>query len=694
MLKVSCIGYQTTVVDCSEFHGTVVLPFRAHQLEEAVVKGHHPVIQPTSDGLSVRIQGTPLGQTGGLTEVLGQMPYLRVDGNHVSVMGKGTPVIYINNRRVRDNQELYDIQGTDIKDITVITNPGSKYPSGVDAVILITTLKKGENGLTGLVQWTGRQRNTFSQMDYASLNYHLDAADFFASASYVADRQKQTQDNLLLLPLQKVVCSVLNNSSQTDSQKFLVATVGMNVAPQDGKLSAGIKYNLSRTIATPFDQNSMYTYTSDTETSSSQNDYHQNNQGYVHYVNTYLRQTFRQSWVLDMDVSYVHSDINTRMNTLERSGDEAVSVGSETGRRSRMLAERTSLLFNSGIGNFTWGNEYTYTDSRQDFQPNSSTENSLLLPSLNRVYQNFFTLFAEYRNTWRKCWTLNLGISYDYVKFDYFLNHLRQVDQSKRYQDVMPTFSVGYSRDRLTALLSFCATTLRPSYQELRSSLSYSNRYLYEGGNPSLQPVRKYDTSVRLGYGDWLLTASCIYYHDAILFYKYMEPAARVAVNSFLNKDYQTMSAMLVYAPVVNWWRPTVTLQYQMPHLSFGGEEYDKAMFQYSLKNLITLPGSYYLTVNVDGNTSGNSMLRKLEPQITLSASVSKRFGKAFVRVGVNDILHTQKEAWSMLSNEIFSTKTMVSDSRYVYLTLQYNFNARKDSYKGGKSGNEERNRL
>ena len=87
-------------------------------------------------------------------------------------------------------------------------------------------------------------------------------------------------------------------------------------------------------------------------------------------------------------------------------------------------------------------------------------------------------------------------------------------------------------------------------------------------------------------------------------------------------------------------------------------------------------------------------MLRKLEPQTTLSASVSKRFGKAFVRVGVNDILHTQKEAWSMLSNEIFSTKTMVSDSRYVYLTLQYKFNARKDSYKGGKSGNEERNRL
>ena len=34
--------------------------------------------------------------------------------------------------------------------------------------------------------------------------------------------------------------------------------------------------------------------------------------------------------------------------------------------------------------------------------------------------------------------------------------------------------------------------------------------------------------------------------------------------------------------------------------LSARGEEYDKAMFQYSLKNLITLPGSYYLTVNVE----------------------------------------------------------------------------------------------
>ena len=43
------------------------------------------------------------------------------------MFGKGTPLIYINGRLVQDKNELAQLNSQDIKNVEVITNPGSKY---------------------------------------------------------------------------------------------------------------------------------------------------------------------------------------------------------------------------------------------------------------------------------------------------------------------------------------------------------------------------------------------------------------------------------------------------------------------------------------------------------------------------------------------------------------------------------------
>lgn len=66
-------------------------------------------------------------------------------------MGKGTPLIYINNRLVRNDNELERLSSTHIKKVTVITNPGPEYDASVSAVVLIEAIRPPGEGIGGEV---------------------------------------------------------------------------------------------------------------------------------------------------------------------------------------------------------------------------------------------------------------------------------------------------------------------------------------------------------------------------------------------------------------------------------------------------------------------------------------------------------------------------------------------------------------
>ena len=54
----------------------------------------------------------------------------RPDGT-LEVLGKGTPLIYINNREVRHLDELDRLSAENIKQVELITNPSAEYGAAV-----------------------------------------------------------------------------------------------------------------------------------------------------------------------------------------------------------------------------------------------------------------------------------------------------------------------------------------------------------------------------------------------------------------------------------------------------------------------------------------------------------------------------------------------------------------------------------
>lgn len=63
---------------------------------------------------------------------------VETNGN-LEIFGKGTPAVYINGRKINDLQELSTLLSGNIRNVEVISNPGSSYAADAKAVIRIRT---------------------------------------------------------------------------------------------------------------------------------------------------------------------------------------------------------------------------------------------------------------------------------------------------------------------------------------------------------------------------------------------------------------------------------------------------------------------------------------------------------------------------------------------------------------------------
>ena len=117
-------------------------------LKGVVVRGEIPQYKMTTGGMTIDIQNSLLKDVGTADDVLSMLPQIQGSDGNFTVFAKGTPEIYINNKKVQNARELKQLKSTDIKSVDVITSPGAKYNAEVGAVIRIKTKKHQGDGIS------------------------------------------------------------------------------------------------------------------------------------------------------------------------------------------------------------------------------------------------------------------------------------------------------------------------------------------------------------------------------------------------------------------------------------------------------------------------------------------------------------------------------------------------------------------
>ena len=100
------------------------------------------------------------------------------------MLSKGEPEIYINNKKVRNPNELKQLKSVDIKSVDVITAPGAQYNAEVNAVIRIKTLKSQGDGLSLIATSQLQRNNHWSNYDDLTLKYRTGGLEAFANVAF------------------------------------------------------------------------------------------------------------------------------------------------------------------------------------------------------------------------------------------------------------------------------------------------------------------------------------------------------------------------------------------------------------------------------------------------------------------------------------------------------------------------------
>ncbi|MBO5245736.1 MAG: hypothetical protein J6B28_00570, partial [Eubacterium sp.] len=157
------------------------------ELQEVVVKAKQPATKLVGSSLVSTISGSSLQNAGNALDVLQQLPMLSVEDNAVSVTGKGTPVIYIDGRPMRDGSELRQLQSSNIRNVELILAPGAQYASTTNAVLKITTRRNFVQGLSISNEVETRIRRKWSVNDMLDFSYHSGKWELFGTGCYDHD---------------------------------------------------------------------------------------------------------------------------------------------------------------------------------------------------------------------------------------------------------------------------------------------------------------------------------------------------------------------------------------------------------------------------------------------------------------------------------------------------------------------------
>jgi hypothetical protein len=116
VLHITCMGYRPLYVQSREvLKGAIVMYPSENALSEVVVKGSRPLVRMKDDALVTSVQGTYLAKVGTAYDLLDQIPGVAKNTDGIEVIGKGTPLIYINGRLMRNPSELDQLASSQVR---------------------------------------------------------------------------------------------------------------------------------------------------------------------------------------------------------------------------------------------------------------------------------------------------------------------------------------------------------------------------------------------------------------------------------------------------------------------------------------------------------------------------------------------------------------------------------------------------
>lgn len=693
-------------------------------LQEFVVKSTAPRTKMRNGAMVTRIVGSPLESAGSVEDMLSRVPGMMRMGGQLQVIGKGSPIYYINGRKVQDFEELKRLRSQDIREVEVVNSPGAAYDASVNAVVKIKTRRQQGEGFSGRFDVSDEQALKSGNNNLTStlnLNYRHEGLDFFGGVTFQNDyldgyRSLLEQNTYLKQNTNSIISHTQTGYTQSD-QKFsrMFFNAGVNWQFDDDNF-IGVKLERGVWLKNRY----WFEMEEDVLRNGMKEDYLKSESDIKYknpntlLVNAYYNGKIGK-WGIDANVDYYSQCDKNDNHVNEQAMSGMRTVESMTENKSHLFAARLIAEHPLWTGKLQLGGEMTTVCRDNDYRI-SGVDN--IFDRMSKVNEQNYAAFFEYGIMIPKAGMLTLGMRYEHVAFDFDdkTDPMRSV--KRNHDDFFPSLSFGTRLGDLQMQLSYGIKTTRPSYYQLRSEIDYSSKYTLQTGNPLLENEIRHTLDLS-GRWKWIaFNVNYLHIKDAIYDWTTPYDDNGVVMIGMVNFDrpIDVFSAFVNVSPTVGVWTTSNTVGVQKQWLSFNLDDpreatgkrhvtYDKPMLIFNSDNAFRLKHDWQLELNSQFYSKAHYRNVKLmQAYWNMTAAVQKSFLKdksLVVRLSVADIFNTSKQDalidlgnYTLLKGDVFGEGRGNYSFHRVSLSVRYAFNATKSKYKGKGAGQEVIKRL
>jgi hypothetical protein len=701
ILKVSVIGHQTYIdssLIAQKIHDPlrIILQPSVEELDEVKIKGSFPTEKLENGNMITRINSTPLAKSLDTEDLLSRIPGVILDEDEFEVLGAGTPVIYINNREVKDNKELSQLLPKDILSVEVITNPGVEYSAGTKAVIKIKTSKKHESIALNAASELRQGRKTSDENQF-QLSVNKEKFNFYVNGSLANQRKSSIQDidsKLYLDPLQSQIC---NMKTDIDIPVYYL-NASFSYTPYKNA-EFGISYNNQTYDADIAINSDNWVYLDDTL-------YYQLyslNQTKENLAKQHFDFFFTSAITSKLDyslfVDHIISDKDKTQGVSEVYTDSTSSYNYLINNDISLTGVRSLFNLKTGKGAIKMGGDFSKVES----------DGLTLLDAEDDDHYNSeetkYGIFTEMSSKIGEGINWQIGIRYENFTYSYsdFLDASNDIDLSSH--NFYPHFNISHHKGKFSSSLSYSKRVTRPQLYQL-SNTYYLTHFLYQVGNPQLQEQTNHKLEYKLLVKPFTFAATYNYNKNYIgSSYEYEELENEDDLNAMIltYKNYDKYENISITLGINKKWsrlQSILSLYYTKPFFKAEvmGEmvSYNNNRLNLSLSNNFTINDDILLAVYYSADTGGNSSFSDREPHHYLNANVNvSLFNKKMdINLFCNDIFKTRIWEYSSTISDAYLHQVEDQDKHQVGIKLSYNFN--KINKRSNKAGalEEESKRL
>jgi len=728
-IVVNVIGYKTFKSQTIELGKDTILPAITLQpnetsLKEVTVTAKKPPVEQLIDRTVVNVSALPGSAGTTLLDLLAKAPGVSVDDNAISLQGKNSVTIYIDDRPTYLSGDdlanyLRSLPASGIDRIELMTNPPARYDAaGSGGVINIRTKRTKETGFNGNLNLNYIQGEYARSNNSVNLNYRQNKLNVSAGVGYTLN----------------------NNYSAINLNRYFDPVVITGIAPHFTQTSFIKRHseNYSGRVNIDYYATDKTTFGAAFSGLFTQGDNHTANtsllsssQGQLDSTITaknvdnrllkngsvnlnYRHQYDKKGSELTVDLDYVvyHTQLDqvfanssfypdgTLYNYDLVTGNLPSNINIYSARTDYNHVLAGGLQLSAGLKS-----SYTKTDNLADYfdiyqgisTPDYNETNHFLYnENINAAYVNASKDF--------KRWSVQAGLRFENtIASGHQLGNPEKPDSSfsRNYNGFFPTLYTQYKLDtagKQKLGFNFGRRVDRPNYAQLNPFLSPLDKFTYNTGNPFLLPT--YSDNLQLYYTFKGIKISLFYTYikdrvdgliQIINGYYYNEPGN--IGNSYqkgieVNADLDPAKWLNIHLYSRLTELHTVT-DFYTGVLNTTGEQFVvRPTFSFT-------PGAGW-TLQAYGNYQSrftNEQFIDL-PRGSLNFAFEKKLSAATtIELDFNDVLHTQNGSWYI--NYLEGTQQAyyhsVGDSRNAELSFSYRFgkaisNQRKHNANGAQS--------